>query len=83
MTQLTIQLPDELVEFVSHQATEGGFSSEGEFISSVLASLQARKRVEAQLLEGLDSDADDLTSEEWHDIRREARERAAGEQLNE
>ena len=79
MTQLTIQLPEELLNFVTRQASEGGFSSEGEFISSILADLEARKRMEAQLLDGLDSGSDELTDEEWQNIRREARELAAAE----
>jgi antitoxin ParD1/3/4 len=56
MTTLNISLPDALLTFVREQAARGGFATPGDFVRDVLNDLrrrEAKRRVEALLLEGL------------------------------
>jgi antitoxin ParD1/3/4 len=55
---MTISLPDEMKSFVEEQAKAGSFSSASEFVRQLLRQEQKRaeqQKLEAMLLEGLDS----------------------------
>jgi antitoxin ParD1/3/4 len=79
MTTMNISLPDDLKTFVEQQVATGGYGSVSEYVRELLRSAkkaQAQAKLEAMLLEGLDSgEPVEVTPEFWEDVRRTARER--------
>jgi len=75
MQTMNISLPDPLKEFVDHQIAEGRYSSVSEYIRELIRDDERRRaeeRLEALLLEGLDSEETELTREDFAAIRKEA-----------
>lgn len=75
MQTMNISLPDPLKEFVEHQIAEGRYSSVSEYVRELIREDEKRKaqeRLEALLLEGLESEASPLTRKDLKDIRNEA-----------
>ena len=75
MQTMNISLPDPLKEFVDDQISEGRYSSVSEYIRELIRDDEKRKaemRLEALLLEGLESDESELTRQDFKDIRKEA-----------
>jgi antitoxin ParD1/3/4 len=81
MATLSLSLPEALQEFVDRQVTEGGYSDASAYLHKLLREEQkkkAKEKVEALLLEGLESGpVTPMTAQDWEDIRREVRERHA------
>jgi antitoxin ParD1/3/4 len=81
MATLNISIPEPLREFVERQVAEGGHGDASEYIHKLLREEQkkrAKEKVEALLLEGLQSGpATEMTAQDWEDIRREVHERHA------
>lgn len=80
MDNLTITLPTPLKEFIDAQVAAGVSPTPSDFIASLLREEQkrkARERIDALLLEGLNSPSSEMTQEDWDRLRREVRERAA------
>jgi antitoxin ParD1/3/4 len=80
MTTVTVTLPESLSEFVARQVSEGGHASPEEFIRHLILEDQkrrARERVDALLLEGLQSPAREMTEGDWQELRRRVAEREA------
>ena len=81
MATLNISLPETLHEFVERQVAEGGYADVDEYIRKLLGEEEkkkAREKVEALLLEGINSGSPTpMTAQDWEDIRREVRERHA------
>jgi antitoxin ParD1/3/4 len=81
MATMNISLPDSLKEFIEARVTEGGYSTSSEYFRDLVREDQKRRaqeRLEALLLEGLNSgEATPMTEQDWEDIRREVRKRAA------
>jgi antitoxin ParD1/3/4 len=79
MTTMNISLPQEMREFVEEQLRAGGYSTASEYIRELIRNAQkekARARLEALLLEGLDSgEPIEITPEYWDQLRAEARQR--------
>lgn len=77
MTSMNISLPDGLKDFVERQVRERQYSSASEYIRQLIREDHDRteqRRLEAQLLEGINSGpAQPLDAQ----LRRELRERAA------
>lgn len=74
MSEITIELPDELREFVQEQAVRDGLSSPGAFIRHLLESEQkrrAREKLEEMLLEGVISGPPIEVDERWWENFRE------------
>jgi len=70
-----ISLPDPLKEFVDHQIAEGRYSTVSEYIRDLIRDDEKRKaeeRLEALLLEGLESEESELTRQDFDEIRKEA-----------
>jgi antitoxin ParD1/3/4 len=64
-----------LKDFVDHQIAEGRYSSVSEYIRELIRDDEKRKaeeRLEALLLEGLESEESELTRQDFADIRKEA-----------
>ena len=75
MQTMNISVPDPLKEFVDHQIADGRYSSVSEYIRELIRQDEKRKaesRLEALLLEGLESDESELTRLDFEDIRKEA-----------
>ncbi len=83
---MNISLPDEMRAFVEEQLKSGGYSTASEYLRELIRNAQkekARARLEALLLEGLDSgDPIEMTPESWRELREEARRRAAAQRKN-
>jgi antitoxin ParD1/3/4 len=77
MATMNVSLPDEMKAFVEDQATKNGFGTVSEYMRSIIRELQkqtARQRLDALIIEGLDSGpATPLTKKDWEHIRREGR----------
>ncbi len=82
MATLTISLPDDRAEFVREQ-TEARGASVDVYVDSLVREAQdreTRKRLEALLIEGLESGpAEPVTPETWKEIEREVFERLEAE----
>ena len=75
MQTMNISLPDPLKDFVDHQIAEGRYSSVSEYIRDLIRADEMRKaemRLEALLLERLESEESPLTRQDFEDIRKEA-----------
>ena len=75
MQTMNISLPDPLKDFIDHQIAEGRYSSVSEYIRELIRDDEKRRaeqRLEALLLEGLESEESELTKQDLKDIRREA-----------
>jgi antitoxin ParD1/3/4 len=79
MTTVTVTLPESLSEFVARQVSEGGHASPEEFIRHLILEDQKRRvreRVDALLLEGINSgEPIPATPEYWEEKRRRLHER--------
>jgi antitoxin ParD1/3/4 len=61
-------------DFVEHQAAQRGYRTTSEYFCKLIREDQkrrAREKVEALLLQGLQSEASEMTREDWEQIRRE------------
>jgi antitoxin ParD1/3/4 len=75
---MNISLPRPLKRWVEDQISGGGYSTASEFVREVLRREQARARVDARLLEALDSGpATPMTRQDWQRIRRKGLKLAA------
>jgi antitoxin ParD1/3/4 len=78
---MNVSLPAALRSWIDEQVTRRGFATASEYIRQVLREereRQARRRIDAALLEGLGSGpASPMTTADWDDIRREGRSRLA------
>lgn len=80
MATMNISLPDGLREYVEERVAEGGYSTASEYVQDLIREDQKRKgleKLEALLLEGLDSPSREMTPKDWAEIRRELNERLA------
>ena len=79
MMTLQISLPESLRDFVERQVAEGGYETASEYVQDLLREIQKRKakeKVEALLLEGLNSgDSIEVTPEYWKEMRRQLDQR--------
>ena len=79
MTTMNISLPDALKAFVDDQIAKGGYSSASEYIRELIRNAQrqaAQQRLEAALLEGLESGEPlPVTAEFWQERRAELEKR--------
>jgi len=75
MQTMNISLPDAMKHFIDTQVATGGYSSVSEYVRALVRDAQQRQakaRLEALLLEALDSgDPTAMTQEDWDAIRRE------------
>jgi antitoxin ParD1/3/4 len=78
MAALNISLPDALHEFIESQVADGGYGTASEYISTLVREAQrqkARERVEALLLEGINSgEPIEVNAEYWEEKHCRLRE---------
>ncbi len=76
---MNIALPESMKHFVQERVAEGGYSSASEYVRDLIRADQKRKaeeRIDALLLEGLDSEEPILvTPEYWEEKKRKLTER--------
>jgi antitoxin ParD1/3/4 len=76
---MNVSLPEALEDYVQERVAQGAFSDPSDYIRTLIREdrkRQAEERLEALLLEGLDSgDTAPLDAAEWERIRQEVRER--------
>ena len=79
METKNIALPESMKHFVQERVTEGGYSSVSEYIRELIRAdqkRQAQERIDALLLEGLDSGKPvAVTPEYWEEKKRRLGER--------
>lgn len=78
MATITISLPDSLKAFIDEQVSQEGFGTVSEYLRALVRDKQkrtAQTRLESLLLEGLQSEASEMTEDDWKDIREEVRQR--------
>jgi len=79
MTSLNVSLPKVLKEYVEGQATADGYSTPSEYIRELIRDdrkRQAKEKLEAALLEGLNSGpAKEITPARWAQKRSSLRQR--------
>ena len=79
METINVSLPDSLKAFVETQVAEGGYSSASEYIRDLIRADQKRKaeeKLEALLLEGLNSgEPIEITESFWDEKRRQLSDR--------
>ena len=75
LASLNISLPQSLKDYVEHQVQEGGYSTPSEYLRDLLRQDQKRRveeKLEALLLDGLNSGEPIEVSEEyWENKRRQ------------
>ena len=75
MQSMNISLPEPLKQFVDGQVSTGRYSSASEYVRELIRADEKRKaedRLEAKLLEGLNSVDSELKAADWSAIRKEA-----------
>lgn len=80
MTSMNISLPEPMRAFVEDQVSGGSYGTASEYLRELIRQDQARKteaRLEALLVEGLQSPTAPLNTEEWAQMRQEVRDRLA------
>ena len=78
MKTVTISLPETLKEYIDAEVTNGDFGTVSEYFRTLLRDDRKRKaqeKLETMLLEGLESAASEMTSEDWQDVKRVVRSR--------
>jgi len=71
---MTISIPDSVKELVDQEVASGAFPTAEDYIRALVEADHKQKaldRLEAKLIEGLDSPASEMTQQDWDDIRRE------------
>lgn len=79
METMNIALPESMKHFIQERVSEGGYSSVSEYVRELIRSDQKRtveERIDALLLEGLDSGKPiTVTKEYWDEKKRKLTER--------
>jgi antitoxin ParD1/3/4 len=79
MDTMNIALPESMKTFVQERVTEGGYSSVSEYVRDLIRAdlkRRAEERIDAILLEGLDSGRPiPVTPEYWEEKKRKLTER--------
>jgi len=77
MTQIILDLTDDLRDFVEDQVDDGGYENASEYIARLLIrAREGKRRLESLLVEGLNSgEPMPLDDDEWDKIRSEVHSR--------
>ena len=77
MPTISLELPDDLQQFVDAKVQRGQFADANQFILALVDAARCKRtEIEAALLEGLQSGpAEEWTSEEWAEMKRRVIER--------
>jgi antitoxin ParD1/3/4 len=84
VTTLDISLPDDMMAFVESQAAHEGYASVSDYLRALIREdqdRQAKRELEAKLLEGLQGPETEMTPEDPAALRAEAIEDPRGEDI--
>lgn len=72
MSNIPVDLPDDLMQFVDQGVKEGGFANPSEFIVALVAAANEKHgRIEQALMAGISSGpAEPWTDDEWQAIKQ-------------
>jgi antitoxin ParD1/3/4 len=83
ITRVEISLPEALHAFIEQQIASGRYGTISEYLQALVQrelKLQAEERLEALLIEGLESGpATEMTDADWDEMRRKYDERHVGQ----
>ena len=86
MATMNISIPDPLKEFIEERVTEKGYTTTSEYFRDLVREDQKKKaqeKLEALLLEGLESGSgEEVTPEYWQKVRADLLERLARRNQN-
>ena len=74
MTTVSASLPDSLKDFLNAEAARGGYSTPGDYLRALIQDEHerlAQAHLDELLAEGLQSEASEMTSEDWNSIRHD------------
>ena len=80
METVTIALPEALKQFLDQQVSAGVYSSVSEYIRALVQEDQKRKAqetLETLILEGLNSEASEMTAVDWAELKQRVWDRHA------
>ncbi len=80
-TSMNVSLPVAQKEFVELRVSTGGYGGVSDYIRDLIRrdeQEQARARLEARLLEALDSPASEMTAKDWKELRQNLVRRHSG-----
>lgn len=75
MDDLRISLSELQQAFVDEQVATGDYGDSADYVTALIqaeARTQAKAKLEALLLEGLDEEAEDWTEADWDELRQQA-----------
>ena len=73
MDDLRISLSDQQQAFVDEQVASGDYSDAAQYVAALIeaeAKARAQEKLEALLLEGLDSEDEEWTEADWDELRK-------------
>ena len=79
MMHLNLALPEEIKAFIDAQVAQGGHASASDYLLALIREAQehqAKRDLEAELLEGLQSPASEMTGADWAGLRERILERS-------
>lgn len=81
MADISISLPDDLVQFLETQVATGRYRDETEYIRTLISHARCgHDRLDALLIEGLESGAPaEVTPEDWSELRETVHHALANE----
>lgn len=74
MSTLAISLPDPLKAYVDSQVTQRGYADASDYMRELVESDRRRKlrdELEQELVQAARSGSEEMTDQDWEDIRRE------------
>lgn len=78
---MNISLPEALKDYVKERVAEEGYSNPSDYVRALIREDRKRRdeqKLEELLLEGLNSgQAEEITADDWADLRSEVRQRVA------
>ena len=80
METVNISLPESMKQFVDQQVSAGVYSSVSDYIRALVQEDQKRKAqetIEALVLEGLNSEASEMTEADWAELKQRVWDRHA------
>jgi len=80
METVTIALPEALKQFLDQQVSAGVYSSVSEYIRALVQEDQKKKAqetIESLILEGLNSEASEMTAVDWAELKQRVWDRHA------
>ena len=80
METVNVSLPEAMKQFVDQQVSAGVYSSVSDYIRALVQEDQKRKAqetIEALVLEGLNSEASEMTAADWAELKQRVWDRHA------